>query len=296
MRRRRHVCGEYAGRMVDLINRELTADEEHKLSDELRACPACMSELAALRSMRSAFQSALESARPTDEYWTGYERRLRERIDAAEGQPMLQPAAVWRWPTFWSWSAGIAAAAISVLAVATWLPRDRPHGPVALVGGQQQTAALARPAPPPLHPRAAGRRSHRSSGILARTAKAVSSDHPVLDMLMAPGPLPLLMKQHAESVRIFLTSVLKEGGLSNSNRVRARFLLTQNQLIRREAEARGDLANQEQLVRLEPVLLDVVHMGSTGADAISEYLQQRIRDEEPLLLVLGSPSGEDTPQ
>jgi hypothetical protein len=61
------------------------------LPAELEACAACREEYAALRSLLRAVDQAKQSALPAENFWPGYNTRLRQRLETGSNAGLLLP-------------------------------------------------------------------------------------------------------------------------------------------------------------------------------------------------------------
>jgi hypothetical protein len=301
MTRRRHDCGECTDRIMDLVGGELTSLEEHELMGEVQACPTCAAELIALHSTRTLFKRSVESARPTDEYWSRYEQRMRLRIMETENEAGSLAARRWR---FRDWNYQLVAAAVVVVAVLAVLMsyrRDRRGAQTTVVNSSVAPAIVSSSPGPAARSTRNAMRSHsgkRNSQTHTIEAAGFRKPEPSpgleVSALIAPSPWPVLLKTHAEQVSVFFNSVLHDRELGTISRRQARLLLSRNQFFRREAEARGDVLEQDGLSRLEPVLLDITHADDTGTVGVSGELRERIRDKDSLLKELAATFAEES--
>jgi hypothetical protein len=61
------------------------------LPAELEACAACREEYGALRSLLRAVDQAKQSALPAENFWPGYNTRLRQRLETGSNAGLLLP-------------------------------------------------------------------------------------------------------------------------------------------------------------------------------------------------------------
>ena len=66
---------------------------------------------------------------------------------------------------------------------------------------------------------------------------------------------------------------------------RARYLLTTNMLLRRDAEITGDVLNEELLHNLETYLLDIAHIRENETNTEVTSIKNRIQQNEILLVL-----------
>jgi hypothetical protein len=56
--------------------------------DELSACPRCREELASLRGVIQSTDEAMQLVKPREDFWPGYQLRLRQRLEADSELPI----------------------------------------------------------------------------------------------------------------------------------------------------------------------------------------------------------------
>ncbi|HEX5707434.1 MAG TPA: hypothetical protein VFX96_09070, partial [Pyrinomonadaceae bacterium] len=75
-----HVCETTRVKLVDLLFEELGARESLRLRAELEVCSPCREQHDALAQTLKVMDVAAEASAPGEEFWHGYEERLRRRM------------------------------------------------------------------------------------------------------------------------------------------------------------------------------------------------------------------------
>jgi len=78
-----HNCRQSKEELIEIALRGWTAPP-----DELSACPRCREELAALRSVIQCTDEAMQLAKPREDFWPGYQLRLRQRLETESELPI----------------------------------------------------------------------------------------------------------------------------------------------------------------------------------------------------------------
>ena len=74
-----HNCKATRKRLIEEALDE-TLSSQGALLAELEPCPACREEFASLRSVLRVADQAMESALPTESFWSGYHARLQQSL------------------------------------------------------------------------------------------------------------------------------------------------------------------------------------------------------------------------
>ncbi|HEX8853281.1 MAG TPA: hypothetical protein VF754_07325, partial [Pyrinomonadaceae bacterium] len=78
-----HDCEVTKERLVDLLFDELDDVSRERIRTEVEACPRCSVQYQSMTETLDVFNQAAESALPGEEFWAGYEERLRTRMAQA---------------------------------------------------------------------------------------------------------------------------------------------------------------------------------------------------------------------
>ena len=272
---RPHDCDSMSEQIVALLDGELRPADAEAVLEQIAACPVCAAEYRAHRDVVSSFDQFVEAARPEEAFWSGYEARLDARLgfDARRSHHLAY------------WAAVAASVVIAVALAWTSLRNGAPPRELAAVPRviippafePDRRPALPVPRHQPLRRRPSLKQVPMDDSIPA---------HP------AAGPV---LARHLDHVALLFRSLDRNGNLSPTDSSRARLLLDSNQLLRREAERQQDAQVERILVRLEPALLDLVHLDTGDAGGVPEPILERIRRQEYLLASLSGPAWEVLP-
>lgn len=120
-----HDCRKTREDLIDLLFGELEAEEELRLTEEMKACGSCRAEYHSMREAIDKFDEAAPAMLPAGQFWVEHHSRLEERLDlAAETTRTSTAAAVvpfWRrtWRASFSIPVPAAIAAALLLAATT---------------------------------------------------------------------------------------------------------------------------------------------------------------------------------
>jgi hypothetical protein len=128
-----HDCRKTEERLMDLVFDELPEDERRQTLAEVESCGPCSSEYQAFRKTLSTFDEAAAAMMPDENYWNGYEARLRTKLAADERPNLWQRwlGAVGGLTTRPVWAMSLAALLLAALLMWAWLkqPSDKPQPP-----------------------------------------------------------------------------------------------------------------------------------------------------------------------
>ena len=74
-----HNCKATRNRLIELVMNR--TDQNQLPPAELESCPACREEFAWLRNALRATEASICLAQPAESFWSGYNERLRERLE-----------------------------------------------------------------------------------------------------------------------------------------------------------------------------------------------------------------------
>lgn len=83
-----HNCQKIEERLIDLVFNELNEDQRRQTLAEVESCDHCRAEYQAMTTTLSVVDQASKAMMPDEQYWNGYESRLRAKL-AADEQPAL---------------------------------------------------------------------------------------------------------------------------------------------------------------------------------------------------------------
>lgn len=75
-----HDCREVESKLIDLVFDELEADEKLRLLGETESCASCLNARRSMTGTLVVFDRAIEAASPDENYWQGYDERLRRKL------------------------------------------------------------------------------------------------------------------------------------------------------------------------------------------------------------------------
>lgn len=260
-----HDCRKTQQQMTDW----LFADVPPVLPAELVDCRPCLDQYLALKESLEVFEQAAPALEPAEEYWAGYEARLRVKL-AEEATPSLWRR--WFSQTFARplWLVPVAALLLLLLFGMAWRLRQTPVTPsaptqeiagVRLKPGEDKGAEVKGrkrniEKPPTKPERKEPARPPEKKPSLLYDANPI----------LASATLPVesaITTRHIERAQRLLRSFRNSNSLTNDRfdlayeTKQARQLVSQNILLRREAETRGDWPMEEVLSSLESLLLDI---------------------------------------
>lgn len=300
-----HDCHKMKPRLLELVFAELDAGPRPAEVAEMRACPVCSEEYQSMLATLRIADQAAEAVEPEESYWIGYEARLRAKLAASVEANRRERLAAW-WGNRQAWfsanlvlPAGIAAVLLLVIAGARgwFLQRDGGKQPVLAVkttpapqsspipGAQDQAGPNPqfRREPSPIlagkgHPL---RRPHPPRQV-EKPASFPPDDASAADELSVVAPASHFEKAQL-LLRSFRNSRNEETGsvtdLAYEKRTAGK-LIYDNILLRREAEAKGNLPVEETLNSLEPLLLDIANLPDKPSRGDVQAIRQRIQKQE----------------
>jgi hypothetical protein len=302
-----HDCVKTRELLVDLVFDELGPEAGRRALLELEGCPDCLAQYQSMTEALRVFDQVTETTMPRESYWPGYETRLRERLRHKRLSWTRRMA---------DWIGGfgrftvrplpaVVGLALVLIAIGwwTWQRRQAP-GPFPITPdtarvtpNPQQKGESNTPKPggisnrrTPVHPTVA--KLNGKAPSVQREERGVEI---VKNVVVPRGPDQSLIAaslftpetvRHFEKAQLMLRSFRNASAARNLSatdlayeRQLSRRLLTQNILLRRDAEMKGNMPAEEALSSLEPFLLDIANLpdqpspGELGA--IRERLQRK---------------------
>jgi hypothetical protein len=304
-----HDCGKTTERLVDLVFDELGSEARQHLLTEVEGCQDCLAQYRSMVETLHAYDRTMDAAMPDESYWAGYEERLRARlrlvrpnirqrlsiwigglgflirrpIPAAAAQALILISIGW----YWNWlhqsktadspSPPPIARATPSLEVK---PREEttvsaPKSSEPRKAGSARYAKKGRPLPPVI-------REERQDDVAAVDSESAGPDRTWAgNSLFDPETL-----RHFERAQLLLRSFRNAVPTDRASidlayeKQFSRRLLYQNILLRRGAEARGNLPAEEVLESLEPVLLDIANLPERPSPDELSGIKQRLERKE----------------
>ncbi len=286
-----HNCRKTKKTLVDLVFSEPESAEQQLAQGalaEVRSCAACSAEYHAMLATLRAFDQAADAAMPEESYWAGYEARLRVKLAEPAALNFSKRATVWLTGLLARPAIPATITALILLAAisAVWVSRQEVSKPqVAVIGTTPIPSSFPAMSPTPqvntvlpeLHSTVAVKvkptrrpRSVESAGETTPDTVAISDP-----------------ATHLENAQLLLRAFrnAREGRNAGSanlayERRQARKLVYANILLRREAEAKGNLPVEEALNSLEPLLLDIANLPAKASRGDVQTIRERIQKQE----------------
>ncbi|MGH9841408.1 MAG: hypothetical protein ACREEM_21865 [Blastocatellia bacterium] len=297
--------------MIDLIFDELEPATSQRLLAEIKLCPLCQAQYQTMSQTLQVFDQVTERVTPQEEYWPNYEARLRARL--AEETPAGP------WQRLKSRLAGFTllptpasvAAAVALLALVLggwwWIGQPQKINDNRMIAGPGSNQV--QPSPAPTQPAISQNDVARDSGV-EQKPKSVGSSRPRRQMKLAPREAPLGREdviaqfqppvttapfftpdttRHFEKAQLLLRSFRNAGRNAGVDldyeKRQSRSLLYQNILLRRDAEAKGNLPAEEVLGALEPLLLDIANLPANPSRGDMQNIKERIARQEMIAVL-----------
>lgn len=285
-----HDCRKTKTTLVELVFGEFEVGQQKRALAEVRSCPACLAEYNSMQATLRMFDQAADAAMPEESYWAGYEARLRDKLNDV-GQASVCPSVLDRLKsvpralfTFLLARPAIPAtvAALILLAAisAVWFSKQETRDPQVLVANTTPTPtptpAIATPTPTievQPEPRSTLAVKVRQS---RRPRPVKQAEEATAETLAIADPAT-----HLENAQLLLRAFrnAEPANLAYEKR-QARKLVYDNILLRREAEAKGNLPVEEALNSLEPLLLDIANLPAKASRGEVRTIRERIQKQE----------------
>jgi hypothetical protein len=290
-------CG-FTEKISSLIDGELSAAEARQVEGHLLTCAQCEEARADFLSLRSQI-SSFEASLPAE-----VQNRALSKILAARGTSGAKVT--------WSWNWGYAAVALASIAIVAliigWkivgsrvdqgpvqvayqspIPASSPEAkPSPTVEPQQKPESpQQQPAPRPRRP--APVREPKPGEQFAVIPKSVQ---PVAPERTRPADAQTMTALHFEKaetlLRAFRNVQLDEPGAAAEvryERTRAKQMVYQNMMLRREADASGDVQVASLLDSLEPILLDIANLPDKPDNDTVRVIRERVQRKNIVALL-----------
>jgi hypothetical protein len=312
-----HDCRNAQEQLIDLIFAELEPAASQRLLAEIKSCRSCLAQYQTMSQTLRVFDQVAERVTPPEEYWPGYEARLRARLAKEE------PAGAWQWLKSRLAGFALLPAPVSVAAVVTllalllggwwWIgqPQKINHNSTIAGPGRKQVE----PSPAPTQT-ATPQNDVAQDGGDKPKRKPAGLPRPRRQMNLAPVERPTEKEdviaqfqppvttssfitpdttRHFEKAQLLLRSFRNAGGRNADEKEGAvdldyekrqsRSLLYQNILLRRDAEAKGNLPAEEVLGALEPLLLDIANLPAKPSRSDARNIKERIARQEMIAVL-----------
>ncbi|HEX4946108.1 MAG TPA: hypothetical protein VFZ34_05575 [Blastocatellia bacterium] len=254
-------------------------------------CQPCYEHYHALRSALHSFDQAAEAMQPDESYWAGYEAGLRVKLaaDAAPKRSWLS----WRWGWLVPATLGI------VLLLFAAMGNSR--APQTAQGSEDQIAMGNAPGPRNNEPeqspaKDAQKRQRPDKPVKPERKPPTRAPEKKPYLLNDPNPMMALnvsdpfvhpaTTKHFERAQMLLRAFRNAPETTNASfdltyeKKRARLLLYETVVLRREAETRGDWPMEEVLNALEPLLLDIANLPNRPTQDDVMPIRERMQKQE----------------
>lgn len=288
----------FTEKISSLIDGELTPVEAREVERHLVTCDQCAEARADFLNLRSQISSYEASA-------TGaiQNRALEEILAGGRSKPAASGARV-RWS--WNWGYGAAAlASIAILAlVLIWNFNEKSHQEIAVDRSpapvpsptatpspepepQPKIETPRQKQPPPSRP--APRREPKPGEQFAVIPEDVRPDTPERVRSADAQTMTALHFEKAETLlRAFRNVRLDDPDSATEvryERTRAKQLIYQNMMLRREADIAGDVQIASLLDSLEPILLDIANLPDKPDDDTVRVIRERVERKNIVALL-----------
>lgn len=277
-------CG-FTEKISSLIDGELPAAEAREVERHLLTCAQCEEARADFLSLRSQI-SSFEASLPAE-----VQNRALAKILAKRGASGAK--VTWSWN--WGYGA-VALASIALVAVIIGLafnqtppeianqinpvPASSPEAKPSPTAEPQQKSESPQQQPTPKPRRPAPVREPKPGEQFAAIPKNIQPAAPERTRPADAQTMTALHFEKAETLlRAFRNVQLEEPGAAAEvryERTRAKQLVYQNMMLRREADASGDIQVASLLDSLEPILLDIANLPDKPDNDTVRVIRERV--------------------
>ena len=289
----------FTEKISSLIDGELSTAEARQVESHLVTCAQCAEARADFLSLRSQIASYEPTLAPAVQ-----NRALAKILSKGERQ-RTAPASATRWG--WNW--GLGAAALGSLAIVAlfitlmirFIPSKQPQqvavktpAPASSPASSPTPAATVEPPKPENTQKDKGAETPRHQPVrkpLVREPKP-GEQFAVVPQPVRPADAQTMTALHFEKaetlLRAFRNVRLEEAGSATEvsyERDRARQLVYQNMMLRREADASGDVQISSLLENLEPILLDIANLPDKPDGDAVRVIRERVERKNIVALL-----------
>ncbi len=305
-----HDCHRTKTTLVDLVFGEMDAGEQQHALAEVRNCPTCSAEYHSMLATLRIFDQAADAAMPDESYWAGYEARLRTKLAEPVAPTWQERLAGWFAPLLSKPAIPATVAGLILLAAISvvWFSKQKTDDSQVLVGSTSPTPQPSPTMRPPQTEVSAGEIQPKLQTTVAGNVRQPRRPRPApqpkevpQDDFVAANPpqqsvssdvLPVVLAAadpaaHLENAQMLLRAFrnAREGRNADSANLayekrQARKLVYDNILLRREAEAKGNMPVEEALNSLEPLLMDIANLPANPSRSDVRTIQERIQKQE----------------
>ena len=288
----------FTEKISSLIDGELSPIEARQVESHLVTCVQCAEARADFLSLRSQIANYESSLTPA------VQNRALAKILSKGGRERTASALGVRWR--WNWGYGVAAlASFAIVALLVglilgFIPSKQSQQ-VAVNGPAPASSPTPAPTVEPQKPENTGKEKQSETPQRQQPVRKPLTREPKPGEQFAVAPQPVrpadaqtmtaLHFEKAETLlRAFRNVRLDDPGSATEvsyERDRARQLVYQNMMLRREADAAGDVQSGSLLESLEPILLDIANLPDKPKGDAVRAIRERVERKNllPLLRV-----------
>ena len=306
-----HDCSQTQEKLIDLVFDEIGSDQKRNLLAEVERCQVCNDHYRSMARTLDVFDQATEAAQPAENYWLAYDMKLRTRLIEAN-KPGIWARIYESFTSFriGGWIPVPVAAAIVVAVIAVGIIWSLSGHKDVRPTGDAPIAKKEEPKPTPIpqeNPEPNGNVDKRTvASIPKRPVSPKTRVVPKPNIETIPDPTRALIAgitppysertydlidsdtvKHLEKAQVLLRSFRntrpgdRDGVFSlDYEKQQSRRLLNQNIVLRRSAEAKGNLPTEELLSSLEPFLIDIANLPDKPAQDDIHSIKQRMQKRE----------------
>lgn len=280
-------CG-FTEKISSLIDGELSPAEAREVEGHLLTCAQCEEARADFLSLRSQI-SSFEASLPAE-----VQNRALAKILDKRGASGAKVTWKWNWGRDWGY-VGVALASIAIVALIIGLnffkrpeqvayqspiPASSPDAKPSPTPEPEQKPESPQQQPTPKPRRPAPVREPKPGEQFAAIPKDVQPAAPERTRPADAQTMTALHFEKAETLlRAFRNVQLEEPGAAAEvryERTRAKQLVYQNMMLRREADASGDIQVASLLDSLEPILLDIANLPDKPDNDTVRVIRERV--------------------
>jgi len=289
----------FTEKISSLIDGELSAAEARAVEGHLLTCVQCEEARADFLSLRSQIVS-FAATQPG----AVQNRALAKILSGAEGRERRAPRFGFRWG--WNWGSGavalgsLAALAVIVLMIALNLSQKQPQQiAVNTVAPTPTSTSSPSPTPEPEKKNTPQQQQQQQPQPVAPKRRPAPVREPkpgeqfaAIPETVRPADTQTMTALHFEKaetlLRAFRNVRLDDPAAADEvsyERKRAKQMIYQNMILRREADAAGDVQIASLLESLEPILLDIANLPDNPDDDSVRVIRERVERKNIVALL-----------
>lgn len=283
-----HDCRKTQTQMTDWLFDDAPRHHMANIGD----CQPCYEQYHALRSALHSFDQVAETMMPAESYWAGYEADLRVKL-AQDAAPKSLSRFAWRFGWLIPATMGLVLLLFAVLGNSRSLQLSNvpevKNEVAANVNKRNLETEQDAPKSTPRKSRADKQaKPERKEPSRAPDKKPylLADPNPILAINMADSFANPVTTKHFERAQMLLRAFRNAPVTDNTTidlayeKKRARHLLYETIVMRREAETRGDWPMEDVLSNLEPLLLDIANLPYRPTSDDVTPIKERMQKQE----------------